>query len=335
MSLNKRNGMVVVSFLFFISSWGSLLAQEKVIRVETNLVEVPLVVLDRQGRYATNLNKENFQIFQDDVEQEIAVFETTEKPLTILILLDLSCTMHGHLPGMNRAVDAFAKQLRPDDQLMVVGFGDYIIPLLDLTKMMDLPEEIKVGILPIQQSTTPYDKDLQMGIDPFPLQSLREKLVFDAVGTAQKKMRNIKGRKAIVLFSDGVGTGKWATAKSTLREAEEQDASIYSLQFEFVPSFSLQSHIGKKAQKKLGEKGMTYMTDLAAKTGGRRYEVKNVPDIEATFKAVADELRQQYNIGYYPSNEGKKGERRHIKVKVLKPDLAVCSRNSYVIGEKK
>jgi Ca-activated chloride channel homolog len=89
--------------------------------VDTNLVAVPVCVMDRDGRYVTNLKKEDFQIFEDGAEQELSFFAPVEQSFTILFLFDMSASMTYRVPDLARAPNAFADQLRPDDQLMAVA----------------------------------------------------------------------------------------------------------------------------------------------------------------------------------------------------------------------
>jgi hypothetical protein len=99
------NFAVAVFILLFISIIFSktVYAQNEIIRIDTNLVTVPITVLDREGRYVTNLKKEDFQIFEDGVEQEVAVFEPIEQPFTVLLLLDISGSMTYHMAELTKA----------------------------------------------------------------------------------------------------------------------------------------------------------------------------------------------------------------------------------------
>src|SRR5207237_8039247 len=91
-----------------------------VVKVDTSLVTVPVSVLDRDGRFVPNLKREDFSIFENGVEQSIAYFEPAEKPFTVALLLDTSASTHFHLDEIREAAIAFAKQLRPQDRVLVV-----------------------------------------------------------------------------------------------------------------------------------------------------------------------------------------------------------------------
>lgn len=297
-----------VSVLALVSI--NTLAQDDIIRVATNLVSVPVTVLDRDGRYVTNLKKEDFQIFEDGVEQEITHFEAVEEPFTIYFLLDVSGSMSNEMENLTNAANVFVKELRPDDKLIAATFAENTKILFQSTKIKELKKDIKIS--------------RHYGI--------HTTLIYDAVDSAIKKINKIKGRKAIVLFSDGAGTGTYATSKSNLRDAEESDALIYTVQFDTsseIPPVYLNT---KSYQKRIKEIN-AYMHDLADISGGRSYQIKNLSNLAETFDNIADELGQQYSLSYYPKQleKGEKKQIRQIKVKVNQPNLAVRSRNSYVV----
>lgn len=309
--LNSSCFFILILIIFTKSS----IAQDDVIRVDTNLVSVPVTVFDRDGRYITNLKKEDFQIFEDGVEQLIEIFETTEQPFTVMLLLDNSGSMNNYLLNIALAANTFVKELRPNDQLIVANFSDSgkIQIILEAAKKKDFQTKIL-----LQKRIGDYFTT-----------------TFDAVKHGIEYMKPFKGRRAIVLFSDGELYGKKASAKSNLRDAEEQEALIYTLRFGEYPTHQpgYAGYFNKKNYDKLVEKVNNYMQGLAQATGGRSYQIENVEDLEDTFAQVAAELRQQYSLSYYPKQVEKeqKQQIRQIKVKVNQPNLAVRSRNSYVV----
>lgn len=308
--LEKFKMAWVILLLIILGFQNTSYAQDDVVRVETNLVTVPASVLDRNGRYITNLHKKDFQIFEDGIEQEVAGFEPTEQPFTVLLLLDTSGSMSNNIAELANAASIFVRQLRPDDQLMAVAFTDYVDVLFQITKVKDLRKEIKLRQKPRDGNT----------------------MIYDAVKFAQKKMKKISGRKAIILFSDGQGGGFDASAKDNLRDAEEQEPLIYTVQFK--PFFSEPpNYVDKKEFYKSIAEANDYMCDLAQKTGGRSYQLEEVADLEKTFGAVAEELRRQYSLGYYPKQVTT--GRKQIKVKMRQPNLVVRARDSYVVQTSK
>ena len=302
----------IVATLFIFSK--NACSQEEVIRVDTDLVTVPATVFDRNGRYVTNLEKENFKLFEDETEQEISFFEPVSQPLTVFLLLDNSGSMNSRLNELAKASNNFVNQLRPDDQIIVALFDNWVDVVNKGSSIKDLQNNVI---------------DVRRKDDPLPIT-----VVYDAVEFALKKARKIRGRKAIILFSDGVGSGYSASAKSNLRDAEEGESLIYTIQFNTYSEIAPQKVYKKEYYKKL-KVADAYMQNLAQITGGRRFQVKDVSNLKETFKKIADELGQQYRIGYYPKDAGKKGERRQIKVKVNIPNTAVRSRDSYIVGANK
>jgi VWFA-related protein len=316
-------GVIQVLLLVFVASSTNAYAQDEVIRVDTSLVTVPATVIDRDGRYVTNLKKEDFQIFEDGIEQEVAVFDQVEKPFTILLLLDNSGSMNDYLPNLARAANAFVKQLRPDDRLAVAVFSDKkrIQILLEPTKVKDL--QLKISL------------NKRMG-DYFTA-------TFDAVENGIEYMKKFQGRRAIVLFTDGEQYGIKASAKSNFRDAEEQESLIYTIRFGVFPTYqpgfsdylTKKTELNQKTKLKLEEKANFYLQTLAQKTGGRSFEIEDIADLEKTFASVANELGRQYSLGYYPKEQGQASGKRQIKVKMRQPNLVVRARDSYIVESPK
>jgi len=313
-----------------------------VLRVETSLVTVPVSVLDRQGRFISNLKQEDFRIFENGVEQSVAYFEPAEKPFTVALLLDTSASTHFHLEDIREAAIAFAKQLRPQDRVLIVSFSDEVLLLTEATNDLNLVETV------IDENVNPGN-------------STR---LYDAVDlTIRERMNKVKGRKAIVLFTDGVDTSsQQATYHSTLNEVDELDALIYPIQYDttdylnamqnngtvtvvttsrglFGSSTSTQTYNApvnngvaipgtSKADYARADR---YLHALADKTGGRLLQANDPKQLAEAFSRIAEELRRQYSLGYYPKTEAAAGPdgRRQIRVKVKQGNLAVKARDSY------
>ena len=323
MVLQKKIGkssFKITIFLLLLFYTKVIYSQDEKIRVDTDLVLLPVTVMDWDGRYVTDLQKDDFQIFEDGVEQDISFFETVDKPFTILFLLDTSGSMKNYLPELASAANTFLDQLRPNNQFIAASFCDY-------TKILQNPanvEEIKKNV------------KIKLSVCG------RETRLYEAVEFSLKYMKKIRGRKAIILFSDGLNSGglvsdfrSYTTARDNLRDAEENDALIYTIRFGSFP-LNPPSYANKEYYYKRIEEIDQYMKDLALKTGGRPFQIEDIANLEETFKMVADELGKQYGLGYYPNplENGQKKQVRQIKVKVNKPNLAVRARSSYVIEKK-
>jgi VWFA-related protein len=183
-----------------------------VVRIETNLVTVPVSVLDRQGRFIADLKREQFKVLENGLEQKIAYFEPTEKPFTVALVLDTSGSTIFHLWEIKEAAIAFAKQLRPQDRVLVVTFDEMVMLLTEATNDLNVVTEV------IQRNArTGFSTRLYDAID----------LVI------KERLNKIEGRKAIVLFTDGVDTSSYqATYQSTLGEVDERDVLIYPIQYD-------------------------------------------------------------------------------------------------------
>lgn len=315
-----------------------------VVRVDTTLVTIPVSVLDRQGRFVPNLRREDFTVFENGVEQSLAYFEPAEKPFTVALLLDTSASTHFRLWEIKEAAIAFAKQLRPQDRVLIVSFNDEVLLLTEVTNDINIIETV-------------IEENARTG------NSTR---LYDAVAlTIKERLNKIKGRKAIVLFTDGVDTSsQQASYHSTLREVEELDALIYPIQYDtsdylramqgvgngtvtvtttrrgiFGTTTSQQTHnvpVNNGAPlpgttKADYDRANQYLHALADKTGGRLYQAADTVQLSEAFTRIAEELRRQYSLGYYPKTDNvESSEQRHIKVKVSQPNLAVKARAGYL-----
>src|SRR5215813_6551116 len=181
-----------------------------VIKVNTTLVTIPVSVMDRDGRYVPNLNKQDFRIWEDGVEQEVAFFASVDKPFSVVLMLDTSPSTQFRLEDIQDAAITFINQLRSDDKVMVVSFNDDIKILSEFTTERNRLERA------IQRSKTDDGTRL-----------------YDAVDMViNQQLSRVQGRKAIVLFTDGVDTtSRRASYDSNVMDAQELDALIYPVQY--------------------------------------------------------------------------------------------------------
>ena len=289
---------------------------DDVIRINADNVAVPVSVLDRSGKYVSTLKQADFKIFEDGVEQEITSFETTDASVTVLMLLERNGAIRFQLPRLVAAANAFVRQMRPTDRFSAVTFGaDRFTPIPE-TFIKDVPKGIRIETRAGDTLT----------------------LLFEAVDEGLKKIAKIQGRKAIVLFSEGSDAERYSnpSIKSTLKDAEESGATIYTVKFNSQSLLIIPDQIkqSKPFQDRVA-KAKKYMSDLATRTGGRTFDVEKIDDLDATFAEVAAELVRQYTLGYAPSKAGQNGERRKITVKVTTPDAVVRARKEVVYKKMK
>ena len=315
-----------------------------IIRVNTTLITLPVSVMDRDGRYIPNLQKEEFRVWEDGVEQEVAFFQSVDKPFSVVLMLDTSPSTQFRLEDIQDAAITFVSQLRPDDRVMVVSFNDDIKVLSEFTTDRSKLQRA------IQRAKTDDGTRL-----------------YDAVDMVMNEhLARIQGRKAIVLFTDGVDTtSRRADYESNLLDAQELDALIYPVQYDTAqdmnagnfPSsgqidvfgtilggiFGGRGGMGRRGgyPPRSGGRGTSrgdyqladqYLQELANTTGGREYRADSLQNMTYAFANVAEELRRQYSIGYYPKRPPQVGQRRGIRVRAKQPNLAVRARDSYVFN---
>ncbi|HEY0320501.1 MAG TPA: VWA domain-containing protein [Pyrinomonadaceae bacterium] len=328
------------------------LGEGDILRVNTTLVTVPVSVLDRDGKYVPNLRKENFRIYEEGEEQEVAYFASVEKPFTVALVIDTSGSTLNRLEEIHDAAIAFVNQLRPDDTVMVVSFNDRV-------RLLCEPTTDRYAIQSAIRMAEPGDGTK----------------LYDAVDfVINQRFNRIKGRKAIVLFTDGVDTtSRRATYESTTQDAEELDALIYPILYD-----TYQDTVGRLGGGGMGgrrrggvsiadilggilsggnvgigsgggggggggancrgctreeyERGAAYLRELAQRTGTRVEEAGDGRNLSQAFSIIAEELRRQYSIGYYPKSSAQAGQRRRINVRVNQPNMAVRARESYIIS---
>jgi Ca-activated chloride channel homolog len=313
----------------------------EVIKVDTRIVSVPVKVLDRSGRFIGGLTKENFKVFEDGIEQEVAYFSNEQQPFTVALVLDMSYSAKFKAEEIQAAALAFINQLRPNDKVMVISFDS------DIYIQCEPTNDRKVLQAAIRRTKISYGTSLYDAMD----------LVIN------QKFKKIEGRKAIVLFSDGVDTSSTKSHNlANLSDALELDALIYPIEYDTFnevqamkskpviqqPKIIIQPG-GKSPTQTAGgvgimnDKGTTveeykkageYLNELANRTGGRLYKAATIANLSDAFSRIASELREYYSLGYYPKDEANAGKKHKVKVKVDREGVVVKARDSYVLGRK-
>lgn len=308
---------------------------DEVVRIETNLVTMPVSVLDRDGRFISGLQQRDFRIFENGVEQKVDYFQSVEQPFTVVLMIDVSPSTAFQIDEIHEGAIAFVNQLRPADRVMVVAFDDTVRVLSQPTNNRRILREA------IYQAQFGDGTSLYEAIDR----------------VINRELVNIPGRKAIVIFTDGVDTtSRRANYQSTISDVEEVDALIYPIRYNTERSYG--GYGGRRQRSRaddwigiilgggnvpLGrgpagtspqeyETGRRYLETLAQNSGGRKFEADSTYNLEAAFAGIAEELRRQYSLGYYPEKPGQVGERRRISVRVMRPNVIVKAKNTYVFG---
>lgn len=318
---------------------------DEIIRVETNIVTMPVSVLDRDGRFIGGLSQRDFKIFEDGIEQKVEYFQSVEQPFTVVLLIDVSPSTAFRIDEIHNSAIAFVDQLRPGDRVSVVAFDEYVRvlcpPTSDRNQIRNAIRQAQIG-----NGTSLFEAVHQVLVEQF---------------------RRIDGRKAVVLFSDGVDTtSRRSSYQSTIRETEESEALVYSIRYDtsgdgfggrrrppmgprtgrtptmgdILASIILGGTIntgpgggGRGSSNSEYEDGKRYLETIAQNSGGRSFEADSIYDLDAAFSGIAEELRRQYSIGYYPEKAGNVGDRRQIRVRVMRPNVVVRAKNSYIVGQ--
>ena len=293
-----------------------------VVRVTTSLVKVPVAVRDRAGLYISDLEKEDFHVYESDGEKRIANFGGVEEPISIVLLIDVSCSIKKPQDTITAAL-AFVDSLRPADSLLPIAFGKQIYALLTEStrdhvllraRILELPDGTKV---PCDRGGTRLGDAVEFVI--------------------HHVLKNGKGRGAVLLLTDGRDSNmsKPGWMYRTLRDVSELGVPFYSIRlwgddhwpFTGFPGdppagraklwFSAKDYIG-------------YIDQLARLSGGRSYPSATGETLKKYFYEIGEELRHQYVLAYYAQPSKDKRERRKIKVRVDRPNVSIRARESYI-----
>lgn len=301
-----------------------------VIRVDTDLVVIPVQVSEKKGRPVVDLKQSEFKIFENGLEQEIAYFSDEDQPFTVALMLDMSYSSVFRLNEIQAAAWDFVNQLRENDRVMVVAFAGKVRVLCEPTNNR---------------------KVLRYAIEAARIDS--GTALYTALDTVMAdKFASISGRKAIVLLSDGVDTRSAGKGPASITDILQADSVlIYPIRYDTFDD--VQKSRRKDAQiqyddedrpytverpREKGEREADYreardfLKEMAERTGGRVYPVSSTKNLNTAFARIATELRKTYSIGYYPEALPQPGEKYAIKVRVYRPGLTVRARENYIAG---
>jgi len=303
------------------------------IRANVEMVSLPVVVTNREGRRITDLTKDDFRVFENGIEQEIAGFAATDEPLAVALLLDTSGSTEFKLARIQNAAIDFVRQLHPDDEVAVLSFADDVVLQQDFTINRDRNE---YGI-----------KKTRTG---------EWTVLYEAAWLAlEEVLKPKKERTALVLFSDGVDTrSRKATEKETLELARETRATIYCVyyntdedQYKQRPGIGYPTtlppiigttprppvYTGPGSTSQDSRIGRDYLRKLAENSGGLVFD--GMQDLTYAFSEIARELASQYSIGYYSSDQKHDGKFRKVEVRLNKPNLVARTKKGYTAKKEK
>lgn len=290
-----------------------------VIRVKTTLVNSPVLVIGRDGKFVPNLRREDFEIYENGVKHDIAYFAPVENPFTVAIVIDTSRSALFDLGDIQEAAVAFVDKMRPNDRALVVSFSAEVNVLAEPTSDHDA---LRAAI----RSARPAGASR----------------VYDALDfVLAKQLAKIEGRTALILFTDGVDNdSRNATFEKTLQQAARTDTLIYPVQFSTYdymkarsPSAKFTPPEGSGFSEQDYQRADVFLHQLASTAGTGVYPAFDISDLERAISSIVDELHNEYSIGYYPRTQGQPGEARTVEVRVSRPQLVVRARTGYVIDQ--
>ena len=273
------------------------------IQVDVNMVIVNVTVTDPYDRIVTGLDQENFHVFDDKVEQKIAAFSTEDAPISVGLIFDSSGSMSDKIQKSKEAALQFFKTSNPQDEFMLINFNERPNLLGSFTSKFENVEDRLLF-----------------------LKSGGKTALLDAIYLGINEMKKATtNRKALLLISDGGDNHSRYTERDVKRAMKESDVQLYS-----VGVFEPLSSRGRTPEE-AGGPGL--LAELSEVSGGRMFSVENADELPDIAEKISIELRNQYVIGYKPSNLVRDGRWRRIKVKLNPPrglpPLQVYSRTGY------
>ena len=304
------------------------------IQVQVEMVSLPVVVTDPAGNHIRDLKKTDFQVFEDGVPQEIAGFAAVEEPISVALTLDTSGSTEFQLDRIRQEAMRFVRLLREDDSIALVSFADDVKLLepfnLYHKKNPEILRKLKPGGL---------------------------SAVYEAVWLSLEQVLKLEyGRKALVLFSDGVDNrSETVTEEETLDLARKTESTIYCIYFNtnqdrykrmppiIDPAMELSGNPlvaqwppiriprgrGKNPEYAAGRE---YLLKLAQYSGGLLVDASRIENLGAAFGRIAQELRSQYSIGYYPKNLKRDGTFRRVEVRLNRPGFTTRTKQGYYLS---
>jgi Ca-activated chloride channel homolog len=252
------------------------------LNVNVDLTELHVSVTDEKDHPIGNLQKENFRVFEDQKEQSVSVFKHEDIPVSLGLVIDNSRSMEPRKQRLDAATLAFVRKSNPEDETFIVHFDDTARLDRDFTNSIPLLEETLAGVKPYGQTA-----------------------IYDAVILALKHMEQAKEmKKAILLLTDGVDNSSKHTLEEAIDSARRSQVAVYTV--------GLLSESG-------GQKAEDSLVRIAEATGGRAFFPLTVDEARADMQRVARDLREQYTVGYIPSNPSRSGEWRSVRVEILPP----------------
>jgi len=277
-------------------------ATQPAFRAGIDVVSLNVTVTDGMNRFVTDLEPQEFSVFEDGVKQDVAFFNRRQQPIALSLLLDTSASMEQHLPTLQAAATNFVKRLKPSDIAQVIDFDSRV---------------------EIRQGFTANRADLEAAI----LQTVAggSTSLHNAIYIALRELRKVKAvaeedvrRQALIVFSDGEDTSSLVSFDEVLDLAKRSETSIYTIALR-----------GADTQSKGFREAEFILRSLARETGGRSFFPLKIDDLVGVYSQIADELASRYTLGYTSANPKRDGVWRRLVVQIARPGLTARTKNGY------
>lgn len=265
------------------------------------------VTVSDANRRILDLEKGNFRIYDDGVQQEIVTFESGEVPITAAVLLDCSLSMKGErLEAALQGADVFLQGMQPLDRVMVMLFSDRLLRATEFTEDQQLLRDALAGVTAAGGTS-----------------------VNDHLFIALSRLEARQGRRVIVLFSDGTDVQSVLSMSSVLEKARRSRAIIYWIRLRKPGEGEIPAYTTAWRDVESNREEFRTLRETIVETGGRIEEVESVDGLDDAFAGILSELREQYVIGYYPTRAVGDGSWHEVKVRLNKPG-SVRAREGYI-----
>ena len=277
-------------------------APQGAFRSTVDIVSLSVTVMNASNHYVTDLEQDEFSVFEDGVKQDLTFFNRRQQPIALSLLLDSSASMEDKLGTLQTAAANFIDRLKPNDLAQVIDFDSRV---------------------EVRQPFTGNKADLRAAIDmtsPGGSTSLH-----NAIYIALKELRKVRAvneedvrRQALVVFSDGEDTSSLVTFDEVLDLAKRSETAVYAIALR-----------GLDTQAKGFREAEFVMRTLAQETGGRAFFPARIEDLEGVYTQIADELASQYTLGYSSRNARRDGAWRRVIVQVTRPSSTPRAKKGY------
>jgi len=270
---------------------------------EANIVNVDVAVLDNKNNFIPNIPKEKFRILEDNVPQTVTQYAMGEAPMTVAMLIEFSARYQAfYSSGWRETLTAsygFVQTLKPQDYLAIIAYDMRSTILSDFTND--------------RQQTMEAMSRLR-------IPGFSESNMFDALSDTAERMQKIEGRKAILLIASGLDTFSKLTFDKARKSLQEKGVPVYSIEMLQIERMMADASGRMGAVQNLDFlQGDNELRTFAKDTGGQAFFPRFTGELPSVFQAISQSMRNQYSLGYAPSNTAKDGKFRKLTIQLVNP----------------